>query len=108
MGKDGKKKSKKESKSRVDDDVSQPPNEVAVSVKVVRESPNTSGCVLACFADAPVPGDLLDKDVEPYEFQCEQAGASGARALTGQKVRGARRPHARARAPRPPCARAWR
>lgn len=85
MGKDGKKKSKRESKSRDDDGGAEPQGTVAVSVKVVRENSNTSGSVLACFTDAPAPGDLLDQDAEPYEFQCEQAG--GARALTGQKGR---------------------
>ena len=121
MGKDGKKKSKRESKSRDDDGGAEPQGTVAVSVKVVRENSNTSGSVLACFTDAPAPGDLLDQDAEPYEFQCEQAG--GARALTGQKVRGARgearrvrvRVHVRVRvrirlhvhAARLPCVRTW-
>ena len=80
MGKDGKKKSK-EAKSQAHDDKETPRSAaVSVSVKVVKESPETSGCLLAFFSDAPAPGDLLKKDDEPYEFHCEQTGKSGARA----------------------------
>jgi len=101
MGKDGKKKSK-ESKSQAHNDKETPrPAAASVSVKVLKESPETSGCLLAFFSDAPAPVDLLNKDAEPYEFQCEQTGKNGARALTGQKVHRVRPVHARAALPSP-------
>lgn len=86
-GKEGKKKSKGSSKTRDDEEEQSAAATRSVSIKILKEDPDTSGSLLACFADAPVPGDLLDAGSEPYEFQC-QTSKNGGRTLAGQKVRG--------------------
>ena len=83
-GKDGKKKSKKE-RTRDEDETTASALR-SVSVKVLREAPETSGCLLACFSDSPAPADLLDEGADPYKFQCRQMGKSGVRSLAGEKV----------------------
>ncbi len=86
-GKDGKKKKSKEPKERTrNEDETTSSALRSVSVKVLREAPETSGCLLACFSDSPAPVDLLDEGADPYKFQCRQMGKSGVRSLTGEKV----------------------
>ena len=85
-GKDGKKKSKEPKERTRNEDETTSSALRSVSVKVLREAPETSGCVLACFSDSPAPADLLDEGADPYKFQCRQMGKSGVRSLTGEKV----------------------
>jgi hypothetical protein len=88
MGKDKKKsKERKEGAEGEDGEVKQEAAaRSAVSVRILKEDANVSGCALACFADAPPPEDLLEKGADPYVFQCQQSGKNGARTLTGEKV----------------------
>ena len=86
MGKEGKKKSK-EAKERAPVEDAEPAARSAVSIKVLKEDADVSGCALACFSDAPPPEDLLVKGADPYAFQCQRSGRNGVRTLKGEKGR---------------------
>ena len=53
-----------------------------VTVRVCKEADNTTGSMLACFADAPPPFEHMKKD-GGISFECGR-GPGGARSLSGE------------------------
>ena len=86
MAKEGKKKAKADKKQKDTGASAAGAEAASVSVKVLREdSAEASGCVVACFSNAPAPEDLLAGG-EPYTFACRQ-DTKGVRSLSGHKGR---------------------
>lgn len=81
------KEKKSESKKRKPEEEEPAPSQKFAKVAVNTEEENVSGCLLACFSDAPPPVEVLHDNDGGVKFECQRNKKSGSRVLLGESDR---------------------